>query len=81
MSWEPAPAGEWQADSGGDNATWGGQGESNGFGTGDAGDLGGDAGGAEDVECHNCKQTGHFARDCTEEKQFTGECYNCGEVG
>ncbi|KAK7556157.1 hypothetical protein BKA81DRAFT_349374 [Phyllosticta paracitricarpa] len=29
----------------------------------------------------SCKQMGHYSRDCPEEKQFTGECYNCGEVG
>ncbi|KAK8432509.1 putative zinc knuckle transcription factor [Phyllosticta citricarpa] len=81
MSWDPVPAGDgqWQPDAGGDDGNWGGQGDS-GF-EGGAGDVGGGAGGAEDVECHNCKQMGHYSRDCPEEKQFTGECYNCGEVG
>ncbi|KAF9022316.1 hypothetical protein BGZ52_001009 [Haplosporangium bisporale] len=36
------------------------------------------------TKCHNCKQDGHMAKDCHEEKrapeksEYFGKCYNCG---
>ena len=35
---------------------------------------------ARDVECHTCKKTGHFSRNCPD--KFSGmSCYNCGNKG
>ena len=35
---------------------------------------------AKDVECHTCKKTGHFSRNCPD--KFSGmSCYNCGNKG
>ena len=31
------------------------------------------------VQCFNCKEQGHYKRDCTKPKVI--DCYNCGEVG
>ena len=37
------------------------------------------SGAANIVQCFNCKEQGHYKRDCNKPKVF--DCYNCGEVG